>query len=355
MPDARIEAAVAHWGPRFVEHGVPVGDFLELTSTIEHWEGWCSAWTARGAIHETEGDRAMAAGHHVSAALHYLTAAVEYHFGKFLNMHDVEEMRATHRRAVSAHRKAHPVMSPPVERIEFRYGDDTLIANFRKPRGSSRPPVVVLIPGLDSTKEELTGMEHWFLDRGMATFTIDGPGQGEAEYDLPIEVAYEKPVAAAIDMLDTRSDIESSRIGAMGVSLGGYYVVRAAAFEQRIKAIVSLSGPFAVHGYMDDLPPMTQDAFRVRSHSDTWEEAKDKMRAMDLRGVAERVKVPSYIITGRDDRLIPATENERMAELIAGPVKLQIVENANHVATNKAYLYRPQMGDWMADQLGVTA
>ena len=352
MSDPFIEAAVAHWGPRFVEHGVPVGDFLELTSTTERWEDWCEAWTARAAIHEAEGDRAAAAGYDRSAGLHYLTASMEYHFGKFLNVHDIDEMRATHERAVAAHRKAHPYLRPPAERIEFPYGDHTLTGNLRIPESAAPPPVVVLMPGLDSAKEELSGMEPWFLDRGLATFSIDGPGQGEAEYELPIEPAYEKPATAAIDTLEARSDVDGSRIGAMGVSLGGYYVVRAAAFEQRIKAIISLSGPLAVHGYMDDLPPMTREAFRVRSHSDTWEEAKRKMLGMDLRGVAERVSQPSYIITGRNDRLIPATENERMAELIAGPVTLQIIEGANHVATNKAYLYRPHMGDWMAEQLG---
>lgn len=353
MSDPRLEAAISHWGPRFVEHGVPVGDFLELTSTIERWEDWCSAWSDRAAIHEAEGDRAAESGYTQSAGLHYLTAAMEYHFAKFLNVHDVDEMRAAHDHAVAAHRKAHPFLDPPAERIEFPYGEHTLTGNIRIPASAAPPPIVVLMPGLDSAKEELSGMEPWFLDRGLATFSIDGPGQGEAEYTLPIEPAYEKPAGAAIDVLEQRTDVDATRIGAMGVSLGGYSVVRAAAFEPRITAIISLSGPYSVSPYMDDLPPMTRLAFQVRSHSDTWDEAKDKMRAMDLTGVAERVTVPSYIITGRNDRLIPATENERMAAEITGPVTLQIIEEANHVATNKAYLYRPHMGDWMAAQLGV--
>lgn len=351
MSDPRIEAAVAHWGPRFVEHGVPIGDFLELTNTTERWEDWCSAWTARAAIHEGEGDRAAAAGYRQSAGLHYLTAAMEYHFGKFLNVHDVAEMRTTHDKAVAAHRKAHPYLDPTAERIEFPYGTHTLAGNLRVPPSEGPPPIVILMPGLDSAKEELSGMEPWFLDRGLATFSIDGPGQGEAEYDLPIEIAYEKPAGAAVDALEQRNEVDASRIGAMGVSLGGYYVVRAAAFEPRIKAIISLSGPYDVFPYLDNLPPMTCDAFRVRSHSTTWEETKGKMRAMSLHGVAEKVAVPSYIITGRNDRLIPAADTERMAAEISGPVKLQIIDEANHVATNKAYLYRPQMGDWMAEQL----
>ena len=43
---------------------------------------------------------------------------------------------------------------------------------------------MIMIPGLDSAKEELRSTEELFLERGIATFSVDGPGQGEAEYDL---------------------------------------------------------------------------------------------------------------------------------------------------------------------------
>jgi 2,6-dihydroxypseudooxynicotine hydrolase len=352
VSDPRIDAAIAHWAPRYVEHGVPVGDFLDVTGAIESWDDWCAAWTAAGRVHEQLADEALAQGYLRSAGNHYLTAAVEYHFGKFLFCHDIDQMRATHQMAVAAHRKAHPLVDPPMERIEFDYlGTHTLVGNLRKPTGVENPPVVLLIPGLDSAKEELSGLEFWFLDRGMATFSIDGPGQGEAEYDLPIETAYEKPAGAAIDALQRRTDIDAGRLGALGVSLGGYYVARAAAFEKRIRAMISLSGPHTINEVIDEMPPMTKLAFQVRTHSPDLETAKRKLTSMDLTGVTEYVTCPSFIITGANDRIIPADQTRRMAEGVRGPVHLQIIENANHVATNKAYMYRPLMADWMADQL----
>jgi dienelactone hydrolase len=355
MTDPRIEAAIEHWAPRYVEHLVPVGDFLEVTRSIESWDDWCAAWTAVGRIHEEEGDKALAAGYRRSAGLHYLTASVEYHFGKFLFCHDIPQMRATHEMAVVAHRKAHPLLDPPVERIEFPYlGEHTLIGNLRKPRGIDRPPVVLLIPGLDSAKEELSGLEFWFLDRGMATFAIDGPGQGEAEYDLPIETAYEKPAGAAIDALERREDLDTDRLGALGISLGGYYVVRAGAFEKRIKAIISLSGPHTINESIDATPPMSKLAFQVRTHSPDFETAKQKLASMDLTGVVEHVECPAFVVTGAEDRIVPADQTRRIADGISGPVTVNIIPGANHVATNKAYLYRPHMADWMADRLGAT-
>lgn len=352
MTDARVEAAIAHWAPRYVEHGVPVGDFLDVTRSISSWDDWCSAWTASGRVHESEGDVALSAGHRRSAGYHYLTASVEYHFGKFLFCHDIDQMRATHELAVAAHRKAHPLLDPPVERIEFDYlGTHTLIGNLRKPEGVERPPVVLLFPGLDSAKEELSGFEFWFLDRGMATFSIDGPGQGEAEYDLPMETAYERPAGAAIDALELRTDLDLTRIGAFGVSLGGYSVVRAAAFEKRIRAIISLSGPHTINDTIDQIPPMSKMAFQVRTHSPDFETAKRKLESMDLTGVLEHVTCPAFVVTGADDRIVPADQTIRIAEGIAGPVTVNIIAGANHVATNKAYLYRPHMADWMSERL----
>jgi 2,6-dihydroxypseudooxynicotine hydrolase len=115
--------------------------------------------------------------------------------------------------------------------------------------------------------------------------------------------------------------------------------------------MISLSGPHTINEVIDEMPPMTKLAFQVRTHSPDLETAKRKLTSMDLTGVTEYVTCPSFIITGANDRIIPADQTRRMAEGVRGPVHLQIIENANHVATNKAYMYRPLMADWMADQL----
>jgi hypothetical protein len=113
---------------------------------------------------------------------------------------------------------------------------------LRKPVGVTKPPVMVMAVGLDSTKEETEAYEAPFLARGIAILVFDGPGQGEAQYDLAIRGDYETPVKAVIDFIGTRADLDSTRVGMWGVSLGGYYAPRAAAFDKRIKACIALGG-----------------------------------------------------------------------------------------------------------------
>lgn len=353
MADPRIEAAISHWAPRYIENGIPIGDFLEVTGSIDSWDDWCAAWSARGEIHEAEGDRALAANRTRSAALHFNTAAVCYHFAKFLFTHDLDQMRAAHTKAVNAHRKAHPHFADPAERLNIPFGDGPpLVGNLRKPTGVDHPPVVLMMPGLDSAKEELSTNEQFFLDRGMATFTMDGPGQGESEFDYPISPNYETAAAAAIDMLENRGDLDTDRLGAWGVSMGGFYVARAACFEPRIKALVSLSGPFRVVDSWDILPPMSLETWRVRTHSTTLEEAYPKAELLDLTDVIGQITCPSYVMGGDRDKIVPPEAAQQMADGITGPVTLNIIKGGNHVSSNKAYLYRSDSADWMARQLG---
>ena len=309
---------------------------------------------ARGQVHHRFGETALSKGFGLSAGEHFARAAVCHHFGKFLFVHDVPQMKAAHAMAIAAHGQALPHLDPPGERVEVPFGDHVLYGVLRKPRDVYRPPVVVMCMGLDSTKEEMRTNEEVFLARNMATFAFDGPGQGEAEYELPIEPEYERPVAAVIDLLETRDDIDAGRIGLWGVSLGGYYAPRAAAFEPRVRACISLTGPFDFAEAFDRAPGLTRAAFVARSHSADDDSARQVACAMSLDGVAEKITCPLYIVGGKLDRVLPPDHAERLASTVKCAVVLNMVEDGTHVVNNRPYAYRPASADWMAAKLGAT-
>jgi dipeptidyl aminopeptidase/acylaminoacyl peptidase len=355
MGDLRVAAAVSHWAPRFVANGITLTDFQEVTGAIGAWSEWCAKWCERADIHAALGREALAARHFVSAAEHLSRAAVTYHFAKFLFVDDVPQMKAAHRKAVECHKLALPHLDPPGEYLRIPYLGKHLAAVLRKPAGVARPPVVVMVMGLDSAKEEMLAYQETFLARGLATLTFDGPGQGEAEYDFPIRGDYEVAVKAVIDWLETRRDVDAARIGLWGVSLGGYYAPRAAAFEKRVKACIALAGPYDWLGIWDKLPEITRAAFRVRSHAADEAAAKRNAAALSLKGVAHKIECPIFIVSGRLDRIVPPEEAERLAAEVKGPCELLIIPDGNHVANNRPYRYRPQTADWMAEQLGASA
>lgn len=349
--DERVTAAIEHWAPRFISNGVPLADFQEVTATIDRWEEWCAAWSARAAVHEELGQLALHEGHGLTAGEHLTRAAVCYHFAKYMFVADIEQMRAAHERAVACRNRALPLLSPPGERVEIPFDGTVLAGNLRRPPGEASPPVVVLIMGLDSAKEEMDSYESTFLSRGVATLSFDGPGQGETEYDRPIRGDYEAPVGAVLDWLDRRDDLDAERVGLWGVSLGGYYAPRAAAFHRRVQACIALAGPYDFSEGWDGLPALTREAFRVRSHLSTEDAARGHAASLSLTGVAGRIECPLLVVFGKQDRLIPHQAAERLVAEATGPTSLLMIEDGNHVANNRSYRYRPQSADWMAERL----
>ena len=355
MTDPRVQSAIAHWAPRFVSNGVPLTDFEEVTAGVSRWEDWCRAWCERAAVHEAIGRKILAEGNQLSAGEHLTRAAVCYHFAKFVFVVDYGQMKDAHRKAVDCRNLALPLLAPPGERVAIPYEGSHLYGNLRKPFGVVNPPVVVMCMGLDSTKEEMDSNEGVFLARGMATLAFDGPGQGEGEYDFAIRGDYEVPVRAVVDYVVTRTDLDAARIGLWGVSLGGYYAPRAAAFEKRIKACIALSGPFEWAEFFDRLPELTRHTFQVRCKSPTDAEARKRAATLTLKDVAKNITCPLFIVAGKLDRIIPWQEGERLAAAASGPVVRCFLDDGNHVANNRVYRYRSRSADWMAQQLSRAA
>jgi len=214
--------------------------------------------------------------------------------------------------------------------------------------GEAPRPVMIMISGLDSAKEELRSTEELFLERGIATFSVDGPGQGEAEYDLAIRGDWEVPGGAIIDYLQTEPGIDPGRIGVSGVSLGGYYAPRVASGDDRVKACIALAGPYDFADNWDNLPILTREAFRVRSKSPDMETARARAGELSMAGRAGRISCPLLAVMGRLDRLIPWLHAQRLVDEAGGPAELLLLEKGNHGCANLAPFHRYAAADWAA-------
>jgi 2,6-dihydroxypseudooxynicotine hydrolase len=349
--DERVAAANAHWAARFIANGTSYSDFQATMARIGVWDDWCREWGRTGQYYEQLAEAAEAAGRTLTAGEAWRRAALCWHWGKFLFVDDLDQQRAAHDRTVACFRRGAATLRPRAEPVRIPYQGTTLAAYLRTPETSlGRPPVVIMMPGLDSVKEELQATAEYMLARGLAIIAVDGPGQGEAEYELPIEPAYEKVATAVADYLEGRDDIDPARVGGFGVSLGGYYAARAAAFEPRIKAAVSLAGPYQWSLDWDILPPQTRAAFQRRSGAATAQEAREKLSALTLEAAAARITRPLLVAAGGRDRLVPTYHAERLAREAPG-AELYLIPDGSHGLTNHAFASRSNMSDWLAAHL----
>ena len=125
---------------------------------------------------------------------------------------------------------AFPRLASARVEIDYRAG---FLHCYRLP-GDGRGTVVVH-GGFDSLIEEFLAIWQRIADAGFEVIAFDGPGQGGARRlaGLPFEHDWEHPVAAVLDRF------ELDRAALVGISMGGYWALRAAAHEERIDKVVS--------------------------------------------------------------------------------------------------------------------
>jgi dienelactone hydrolase len=348
----RVQIAAHHWQPRFVANGIDVNDFETVLAKTTEWAAWGPNWHEMGGVHEALGREAERHGRAVSAAAAYQRAAWCYHLGKFLWFEDLALHATLRDEAVAVYRRTLAHLDPPAERLDIPFEGHFIPGHLRRPRGVTTPPLVLIVPGLDSSKEEMFSIEDEFLRRGMATLSIDGPGQSENSVDFAIRPNWETVITPLLDHLaDIGLDSTFGLIGLMGISMGAIYGPRAAAHEPRLNAVVGLAGPYNLGECWDALNPLTRGGYVFYTKSANEEEAREKAYGLNLHGVLEQVTQPLLVIHGARDRLFPPEQAERIARE-APNATLLMYPDGNHVCNNIAYKYRPVMADWMSEQLG---
>ncbi len=93
----------------------------------------------------------------------------------------------------------------------------------------------VMFGGFDSYAEELFTIAMTIKDSGYDVVCFEGPGQGTTleDYNIPMTHEWEKPVKTILDFFQLED------VTLLGISLGGCFVLRAAAFENRVKRVIA--------------------------------------------------------------------------------------------------------------------
>ncbi len=350
--DPTVAHVLKTWAPRMIVQGIDYNDYVNTCARINAWDDWCREWCATAAMHEEQAQQAEARGKAISAVEAYFLAAISYHFACNNFVHDYDQYVPAHKKKVTCYAKVAPHLTPPAERHEVPFGSVRMPGYLRVPPGRERPPVVVIISGVDSTKEEHRTMEDGLLRRGLATFSFDGPGQGETWSQIGMIVDYECATSAVIDYLEKQPAVDASRLGVFGPSMGGYLAPRSAAQDERIKACAASGGSF---NRRHQRASAERDSFQLVRLKHLWKtdninRLSELMGQATLEGIAHKIRCPLLVIHGTKD-FVPLEQAEKLYAAATGPKELVVLEGGNHVCNNMPYRYRPLVGDFLAKHL----
>lgn len=345
--DERLEIMYRRFSWRILSNYVTPWDFEQLKSQITGYEQWCQAWSRHGASHVARGDEALAAGRRRTAGDAYLRGALAYHWASFVFTHQQAQFRAALTSLADTFGRAAPLLTPPAELLAVPFQGLILPGYLRLPAGVRRPPLVLLLPGADSGKEELYNLADHIVARGLAAAAFDGPGQGPVSFHSNLRPDQEVAVQAILDTLAARPDIDASRIAVGGISYGGLFAIRTAAVDDRVRAVFSMSSWYSPKGRFETMDALTRPG-QYQHHGP---DPAANMAAITLAGMAEQATAPLLQVYGGDDPGSPPEHGDRIAAEYGGPVTTVVYPDGVHILNNIWHIARPLVADWLAETL----
>jgi alpha-beta hydrolase superfamily lysophospholipase len=347
-----------HWYGRFLLCGVDLDRIRRVVKRIRNFYEWCGEWSKEGREVEKLAENALSNGNTLTARRLFHEAAGCFHVGQHVNFFDVkrkteaqERVRENYRRAIELYdEEQRPI------RIEIAFRGTVIPGYLRLVRKRSRP-LVILINGGDNVKEvENHYLGSLLLDAGLASFAFDGPGQGEMWKNMKMIPDYEKAVSAIIDWFEGNREyrIDLHRIGACGMSLGGYLSPRAAAFDKRISCAVG-NGGFGHLNLKTDAKKLSPLIVREILHItgfENIEEAAAELGSIDIKQ-AQPLDRPLLFIQGGEDKVIPNPKEQAdyIMDWAVGEKELRFYPDGEHCCGNYFDEAIPYIVDWLRKHL----
>ncbi len=365
----------------------------EVLSTVERivpddFESWVVEWLATAERVRRIAEECAAGGNRVSARQAFLRAATYY--SACLSMidgsRDPERRVPIWREHLRCFEEFCARLEPPAEKVEVPYEDVPIPGYLFLPDSSGGPfAAVIFNNGSDGPTSSMWSFGvAGALARGYAAFIFDGPGQNAMLWlhGKGFRPDWEKVITPVVDFLLGRPEVDPSRLALSGLSQGGYWVLRALAFEHRIAAGILDPGVIDVATVMKEKFPremlemveagreeefdgMMREGMKYMSEEQR-QEMKWRMKpyatdsfyrwirtALDhqARDVIGQVSCPVFIADPDDEQFWPGQSREvyeglRCPKTIA---RFTREEGANwHCEPKARLLYDQRMFDWLA-------
>ena len=353
-----------------------LGEILETVKVIAEGdvESWYAAW-------EATADRVLALAERTQDSLSkggaYMRACTYNRLAEFLLPPD-DPRRAGSFEKIGGHFfKGLDTLGVRYERIAIPYAAGKLRAlYFPGPQGAETKPLLMYGGGFDSLLEEYyPNFAEAALKRGYSVLTYEGPGQGQTlrKYGLTYTPEWEKPVKAVLDEF-LHAHAEPSKIVLIGMSMGGYFAPRAAAFEERIDGVAAYDTCYDFGEVAGRVISAARNPEGLKLTGVSWayfnarwtmgtKDINDTLKACaayTLAPVADRIRQDVLMLAGTDDHFIPFHQSADFEKALvnARSVTTRVFDGpsggAGHCQPGALSLYHAAVFDWLLDKFPAT-
>jgi dienelactone hydrolase len=345
-----------------------VADFRNVGMRVRKFADIHREFAAAARRREMKAENFARQNRSVSARESYFIAAMLYSAARWPIFENNEKSIAYNTSMVACYDKFAALMNRPIERVEVPFGrkGQSLPGYLhlpRKPEPGEKFPCVIGIDGMDGSKEIMCSMYgDKFLERGMANFIYDGPGQGECTIrDIFVTEDNHMDAAVAVhDWLSRHPHIDRDRIVLWGISMGTYFGLQAAAaLGNRLRgaAVTFVCHEPGMNGLMDMSAPSFKMRFMYMAGYDD-EAAFDSFKAkFTLHPYVGGIECPVLIQAGEDDELSPIAFTDALMDKIRPAKTFVVYEGERHaIGGNNPSSYLGEnwftmLADWCLDRI----
>jgi dienelactone hydrolase len=243
-------------------------------------------------------------------------------------------------------------------RRPFEWHGRTFWGNIHYPAAPASPyPGVVIVHGMDDTKEEHLMTELFAQAAGIAVCSIDGPGQGEALIldgeKWPAD--YDQFILTVIDRLVREYRFDADAIGLAGVSWGGFWIYKIAAQWPAVRGLFDLGGPIDWINWYYKLPFFLKARFCLvlGTESEAQIDALASPFTLSASMLAQ-IHCPVRIVHGGNDPVVTLADKETLLQQLKKrgiDASMKVFPNDDHCCTANAAAVRAEAVNFFAGVL----
>jgi dipeptidyl aminopeptidase/acylaminoacyl peptidase len=402
LSDPEFDFEVKRTLSTMYSRGSDLGEVVATAARIDPltYENWYTEWTKTAEHFRAIGDTAFAEGHLVTAHDAWLRAQTYYRTAEFFLHDNPDDPRIldSWKKSRDTFRDAMNLDPVSMEIVSIPYENTSLPGYFYSSGNSSeKRPLLIIQTGYDGTQEELYANALEGVRRGYHVLTFEGPGQGEVirVQKFPFRADWEAVVTPVLDWASSRPDVDPERIALWGISMGGFLAPRAAAFDDRISALIADSGIYdmaadEVNQFRKGSPDpqnitrqdvfdfitenrdyMNEDMYARMNNStsmdwgvtqgmyvfmvDTPADVMLAYKDYTMEGIIEKIKCPTLVTDGVSDSKMGTTQAKIFYDNLKCPKTYLLFSNdycaGEHCQLGASAISYQEKFDWLDEQL----
>jgi alpha-beta hydrolase superfamily lysophospholipase len=332
---------------RFSAMLIPAETIDRALSEVHRLDDWVGAWSRAAQRFMAESRREETAGDWEASAVARRNAAMCYHAAHLVTEDDPRIVRALRASAVQAFSQAITRLVPGTRRVGIPWRTRRLPAYLSVPYEATEPvPLLVMLNGATTTKEETFLWSSAFRDRGFAILALDWPGTGEATDGQPLSSYCDDMTDGIFALAASEPNIDEESVAFLGMSLGGVVAIRAAATDRKIGAAIAITPPYDPRPWVNSINPIV--AQQLVSLAGQAPSVTVLMADFSLPDVVGRVRCPTLVFGAARDLVVPPDEAIKLTSALGDLGTLVWYPDAAHGLYDRVDDWSSLAAEWLA-------